>query len=102
MTVDTFDLVIAPLDELLVEQLRYYSDRAPEYDEAYERRGRHDHGPDANRRWRADLEQAAAALEGLPIDGPGFHNTPSSRTCVPDQAPIGRCGHSFTIQRVPP
>src|SRR6266545_2663003 len=57
MTVDTFDLVIDPLDELLAEQLRYYSDRAPEY--AYERRGRHDHGPDANRRWRADLDQAA-------------------------------------------
>jgi 2-polyprenyl-3-methyl-5-hydroxy-6-metoxy-1,4-benzoquinol methylase len=67
--VDTFDLVIDPLDELLAEQLRYYSDRAPEYDEAYERRGRHDHGPDANRRWHADLDQAAAALERLPIDG---------------------------------
>jgi len=61
--------VIDPLDELLAEQLRYYSDRAPEYAEAYERRGRHDHGPDANRQWRADLDQAAAALERLPIDG---------------------------------
>jgi len=64
-----FDLVIDPLDELLAEQLRYYSDRAPEYDDAYERRSRHDHGPDANRRWRADLDQVAAALERLPIDG---------------------------------
>src|SRR3989442_15122419 len=65
----TFDLEIDPLDELLAEQLRYYSDRAPEYDEAYERRGRHDHGPDANRQWRDDLDQAAAALERLPKDG---------------------------------
>jgi hypothetical protein len=37
--------------ELLEGQLAYYRARADEYDDWFLRRGRHDRGPEWNRRW---------------------------------------------------
>jgi 2-polyprenyl-3-methyl-5-hydroxy-6-metoxy-1,4-benzoquinol methylase len=61
---------MAPLvDELLAEQVEYYRARAAEYDEAYERRGRHDHGAAANAMWLRELGEVRAVLDSLPLDG---------------------------------
>jgi 2-polyprenyl-3-methyl-5-hydroxy-6-metoxy-1,4-benzoquinol methylase len=57
------------VEELLAEQLAYYRARAPEYDEAYERRGRHDHGAAANATWLRELREVRAVLDGMPLDG---------------------------------
>ena len=51
--------------ELLREQVRYYRERAPEYDQWFLRQGRYDRGEDLNRRWFAEVDQVAAALSGL-------------------------------------
>ncbi len=48
---------------LLAEQARYYRERAGEYEDWWFRRGRYDHGPDANARWFADVAEAQDALE---------------------------------------
>jgi demethylmenaquinone methyltransferase/2-methoxy-6-polyprenyl-1,4-benzoquinol methylase len=47
----------------VVEQKRYYAERAPEYDDWWYRRGRYELEPDALARWRADVADAEAALE---------------------------------------
>ncbi|MGZ4137658.1 MAG: class I SAM-dependent methyltransferase [Actinomycetota bacterium] len=50
------------VDRMLQEQIRYYEDRAPEYDDVWYRRGRYDLGPEGNARWfeeTARLERAA-------------------------------------------
>jgi len=52
-------------DPLLSEQQAYYSARAPEYDEWWERRGRYDHGAAENAAWFAERAEVAAYLEGL-------------------------------------
>lgn len=54
---------------LLAEQLRYYRQRAGEYDEWWERRGRYDRGPEANERWRTEIGQVRAVFDALPLDG---------------------------------
>jgi demethylmenaquinone methyltransferase/2-methoxy-6-polyprenyl-1,4-benzoquinol methylase len=51
------------VDDLLGEQVRYYRARAAEYDDWWLRRGRYDHGPDANARWVADAAEVECALE---------------------------------------
>lgn len=56
------------IEDLLAEQVAYYRARAPEYDEAYERRGRFDHGTAANASWFGDLTEVRAVLDGLPLD----------------------------------
>lgn len=52
----------APAEPLLREQVDYYRARAGEYDEWWERRGRYDHGPEWNARWRAEVRAARDAL----------------------------------------
>jgi SAM-dependent methyltransferase len=52
----------APAGPLLREQVDYYRARAGEYDEWWERRGRYDHGPGWNARWRAEVQAARDAL----------------------------------------
>ncbi len=47
----------------------YYAARAPEYDDWYLRRGRYSHGQAADEAWVADLAEAAAWLNALPIAG---------------------------------
>jgi SAM-dependent methyltransferase len=56
---------MSDVDHLLAEQARYYRDRAGEYDDWWFRRGRYDHGPDVNGRWRADAELVESALDEL-------------------------------------
>lgn len=51
-----------PAGPLLREQADYYRARAGEYDEWWERRGRYDHGPGWNARWRAEVQAARDAL----------------------------------------
>jgi len=57
------------VEEVLAEQVAYYRARAPEYDEGYERRGRHDHGPVANATWLRELAHIRAVLDDVPLDG---------------------------------
>ncbi len=45
------------LEDVLAEQARYYRDRAREYEDWWFRRGRYDHGADANARWFAEVAQ---------------------------------------------
>jgi demethylmenaquinone methyltransferase/2-methoxy-6-polyprenyl-1,4-benzoquinol methylase len=49
----------------VVEQKRYYAERAPEYDDWWYRRGRYELDPESLARWHADVAEAEAALEGL-------------------------------------
>ena len=53
------------MSDALVEQKRYYAERAPEYDDWWLRRGRYELEPDALVRWRADAAEAEAALDEL-------------------------------------
>ncbi|HVA20104.1 MAG TPA: class I SAM-dependent methyltransferase [Solirubrobacteraceae bacterium] len=48
---------------LLAEQAHYYRARAGEYEDWWFRRGRYDHGRDANAAWFAEAAQAEADLE---------------------------------------
>jgi ubiquinone/menaquinone biosynthesis C-methylase UbiE len=48
--------------ELLEGQLAYYRARAEEYDDWFLRRGRHDRGPEWNRRWFSELEDIRQKL----------------------------------------
>jgi len=50
-------------DSLLEGQLAYYRARAEEYDEWFLRQGRHDRGPEWNRRWFSELEQVRDELD---------------------------------------
>ncbi len=58
------------VDGLMAEQLRYYEDRAPVYDELWHRRGRYDRGPEFNEGWfreTAALEAAVPDTTGLRV-----------------------------------
>lgn len=54
---------MSQVEDLLAEQAHYYRERAGEYDDWWSRRGRYDHGPEANARWFSDVAEAHAALE---------------------------------------
>ena len=56
-------------DELLEGQLAYYRARAGEYDEWFLREGRHDRGPEWNRRWFSELERVRHELDGFEPSG---------------------------------
>jgi demethylmenaquinone methyltransferase/2-methoxy-6-polyprenyl-1,4-benzoquinol methylase len=53
----------------LAGQQDYYRARAPEYNEWWERRGRYDHGPEANARWFNEQAEVYAALDQLQLTG---------------------------------
>jgi demethylmenaquinone methyltransferase/2-methoxy-6-polyprenyl-1,4-benzoquinol methylase len=58
------------VDGLMAEQVRYYEDRAPVYDELWHRQGRYDRGPEFNERWfreTAALEAAVPDTAGLRV-----------------------------------
>ncbi len=57
------------LDGTLTEQRAYYAARAAEYDEWFQRRGRYDHGREANARWHAEVAMVRAALAAAHIEG---------------------------------
>ncbi len=50
------------IESVLAEQVAYYAARAEEYDEWFLRRGRYDHGTDANARWFGEAGKVAEAL----------------------------------------
>ena len=56
-------------DALLDEQLAYYDDRAPIYDEAYTRTGHNDRGSEANERWWSELRIVENALSEAALGG---------------------------------
>ena len=51
------------------EMVAYYEARAAEYDDWYLRRGRYARGPVHDAAWHAELDQAGAWLDALPISG---------------------------------
>jgi demethylmenaquinone methyltransferase/2-methoxy-6-polyprenyl-1,4-benzoquinol methylase len=59
----------ATAQRLIEEQQRYYSARAPEYDDWWLRRGRYDFGLEANERWFADAHEVEKALEAFGPSG---------------------------------
>jgi SAM-dependent methyltransferase len=54
---------------LLDEQVRYYDDRAPEYEDLWFRRGRHDLGAEFNERWFRETAIVEAAVDAAGTDG---------------------------------
>lgn len=56
------------VDEVLREQVAYYSARAPEYDQWMLRQGRYDRGEDLNARWFAAWTQVREAIARIPGD----------------------------------
>jgi SAM-dependent methyltransferase len=54
---------MSDVERLLAEQAHYYRERASEYDDWWFRRGRYDHGDEANARWFADAALVEDALE---------------------------------------
>ena len=69
--------------QLVDQQIRYYRQRAPEYDEWFHRQGRYDHGPDHTRLWQQEIAVVRAALDGL---------KPAGRIL---ERPVAQgCGHS--------
>ena len=51
------------------DMVAYYRARAAEYDEWFYRRGRYDHGADANARWATEADTVFATLNALPLTG---------------------------------
>ena len=56
---------MSEIEDVLAEQRRYYSARAGEYEDWWFRRGRYDHGEDANEQWFAEAEEVRAALDSF-------------------------------------
>jgi SAM-dependent methyltransferase len=56
---------MSDIEQLLSEQAHYYRERAGEYDDWWFRRGRYDHGDEANGRWFADVADVESAVEKL-------------------------------------
>ena len=54
---------------LLDQQLAYYRARADEYDEWWERLGRHDQGREANNQWNREIEELREIFDSLSLDG---------------------------------
>ena len=61
------DHTVSP--DILAEMAQYYRDRAPEYDEWFERKGRYDQGEAANAAWFADVTEAFAAFDAVHFTG---------------------------------
>jgi ubiquinone/menaquinone biosynthesis C-methylase UbiE len=57
------------LNQTLAEQRDYYDARAAEYDEWWLRKGRFDHGEEANAQWRGEIATLHAALDEAGISG---------------------------------
>ena len=57
------------VERLLAEQIRYYDDRASEYEDLWYARGRHDRGPDRNDEWFQETARAEAEVDALEVHG---------------------------------
>ncbi len=55
------------LEDILADQLAYYSARASEYDDWWLRRGSFDKGPQENEAWFRDVGEAVSLLRGVPL-----------------------------------
>jgi demethylmenaquinone methyltransferase/2-methoxy-6-polyprenyl-1,4-benzoquinol methylase len=55
--------------EVLAEQQEYYRERAAEYDEWWERRGRYDRGAAENDQWLAEIAEVRAAFDAADFGG---------------------------------
>lgn len=55
--------------QLLDEMQAYYTARAPEYDEWWQRQGRYDRGADHNAQWFTEIDAVAAALADFAMTG---------------------------------
>lgn len=53
----------------IAEQIRYYDDRAPEYEDLWYRRGRHDGGPAFNSAWFKETAIAESAVDAAATSG---------------------------------
>jgi demethylmenaquinone methyltransferase/2-methoxy-6-polyprenyl-1,4-benzoquinol methylase len=56
-------------DEVLRAQRLYYDQRAPEYDDGYQRTRGHDRGPEANTDWLAEMAELEDAYDRVPLSG---------------------------------
>jgi len=56
-------------EAVLRAQQRYYSLRAGEYDDAYQRTRQHDRGPDLNTSWHDDMDRLQRAFDDVPFHG---------------------------------
>jgi demethylmenaquinone methyltransferase/2-methoxy-6-polyprenyl-1,4-benzoquinol methylase len=54
---------------LLADQIRYYEDRAPEYEDLWFRRGQHDRGPEFNQRWFQETAMVERAVDEIAPQG---------------------------------
>jgi 2-polyprenyl-3-methyl-5-hydroxy-6-metoxy-1,4-benzoquinol methylase len=54
---------------ILQEQIRYYRDRAPEYDEWFFRQGRYDRGAAHREQWFAEISAVELALFSIDLSG---------------------------------
>ena len=54
---------MSEIESLLAEQVEYYRARAGEYEDWWFRRGRYDHGPDANAMWFAEATEVEVDLD---------------------------------------
>jgi demethylmenaquinone methyltransferase/2-methoxy-6-polyprenyl-1,4-benzoquinol methylase len=57
------------LEPLLDEQIRYYEERAREYEDLYHRRGRYDRGELFNAHWREETSRLEAAIGAFASTG---------------------------------
>ena len=62
-------VVPSELDSVLREQLLYYDQRGPEYDDAYRRRGQHDQGAATNESWNADMARLREHFDRVELGG---------------------------------
>jgi len=65
MTDDVRDGARDAYEREVREQIAYYRARAGEYDEWFLRKGRYDHGPEANARWFDEVAEVARAVDAL-------------------------------------
>jgi SAM-dependent methyltransferase len=86
--------------EVLAEQIEYYRARVDEYDDSYERRGRHDHGHEANETWLRELGEVRAALDRLPLNGADVLEL-AAGTGVWTEALTGQASRVMAVDAVP-
>ena len=55
------------MTKLLLHQIEYYRDRAPEYDEWFYRKGLYDHGAEEKQRWEREAQVVRDQLLNAPI-----------------------------------
>jgi Methyltransferase domain len=78
------------VERILAEQIRYYDDRAPEYEDLWFRRGRYDRGLAFNERWFDETAIAEAAVDAFAWSGTVLELACGSRLWTRRLAPRAR------------